>query len=515
MMKTITKTAFWMVVLPLLFLSHPVKAESLLTTSATHPQPPSMTESDSEAVADTSSSEEAAQVIPAVEIANEPALETAENADAQEEISLDQPKEKEPVADETSSEEKEKSEKKYTDVAFDIGLFPSASINEAFDGPIRNNVSLGIFGTKQDKLKGFGASLFFNRQDDEMLGMTASYGLNLSLRRTKGFQAAMLMNYSGDDMDGFQAAALYNHVGGRSRGVQASAIANVTVGDFSGAQLATISSVTAGNFKGLQLSIASVAVGETKGVQAGLGTYSKNVEGGQLGLLNLQNGESLKGFQWGLVDLSISETSYGPQFGLFNLTTGSHKGVQAGLLNVATSKVKGAQIGLFNYAEEADAPIGLISIVKNGMLHGNFWTSDTALINAGLKFGGKYVYNIVSAGIQPTADSFTMSLGWGIGGHAPIHEKWFIDSDLMFHRQSRMSDFNDFAMVNKLRVMAGWQLSDDVALLFGPTLNVIITEAKNIDAGDVSFISDLKTERFDNNRRAVSVMPGFMAGIQI
>jgi hypothetical protein len=79
--------------------------------------------------------------------------------------------------------------------------------------------------------------------------------------------------------------------------------------------------------------------------------------------------------------------------------------------------------------------IGLVNVVKNGMMHPSIFYDDMGFLNAGFRSGSKYIYTLFSVGLQAkaipdTADDDTLlSSRLGIGVEYPIG-KFFLDLDV-------------------------------------------------------------------------------------
>ncbi len=421
--------------------------------------------------------------------------------------------------------------KKYKSVPFNIGFFPPADINKAYEdeGPIENNVSLGLFANEQDKLRGFGLAGFLNWQNDDMAGLQLTSIVNVTQRDALGVSVAGIVNVAQRDSKGLQLAGIYNHnsrhfmgaqyglvdyTGGNFTGAQL-ALVDIAVGNVTGAQLA-LTNVTIDHVRGAQLSLANVTVGNVTGAQFSLAnvTYGDFI-GAQLALASVVAGDAT-GLQYSLASVTTGSFT-GLQAGYVNITTGREPsaGAQMGFLNVNVGRLRGAQLGFINYAEDVDAPIGFLSIVPNGQVHGQFWTSDTALVNAAFKHGSKYVYNLFALGLQPLFDTRSVSFGWGIGGHIPLTESWFLDIDTLLWSQMDMGDTKSWTYIDKLRFVFGWKWDERRSIIFGPTLSLIHEQSDNaIPIDQVSYLPHWKIyEKSDKD--VVRLGPGFILGVEI
>lgn len=157
---------------------------------------------------------------------------------------------------------------------------------------------------------------------------------NIIGENTNGVAIGGLMNISGKDMQGAQISSLINITGDYTRGLQLSALANVGV-DVHGVQLSGLSNIAASELRGLQLSgavntaihskgalqiaLTNICLQDMRGIQLGIGNYTTEMRGAQIGLINLSEGGKVKGVQIGLVNHSKDSTS-AIKIGLVNIT---------------------------------------------------------------------------------------------------------------------------------------------------------------------------------------------------
>lgn len=224
---------------------------------------------------------------------------------------------------------------------------------------------------------------------------------------------------------------------------------------------------------------------------------------------------------------------HGVQTGAVN-HAGEATGAQLGMVNVG-GKVRGVQIGLINYAEEADASFALLPITKKGGVRAEAFTSDTALINVGIRLPANYTYAFIAGGLhpmghrqqpqqsdeviplyvgkQPDEDrGRSMQIGLGFGGHLPVHKDVFLDLDMAYYGVTSGLDLRGpFGNLGKLRMMAGWQAAPHLAVYGGPTLNVMVDDASR-PATRPGYGWVLRTDVVEGFR--IRVWPGFVAGMR-
>ncbi|GHT72946.1 hypothetical protein FACS1894124_0490 [Spirochaetia bacterium] len=269
---------------------------------------------------------------------------------------------------------------------FSIQLVPSLAIplGKAADS---NNVLIGIIGAAGKDLRGAGAGYIWVDNSGTV----------------EGIHAAGIFSGIGRDLQGIQMAGIVGTVGGDVNGIQMMGIFSKTAGDVNGAQMSGIFSKTAGNVNGAQMSgIFNRSGGDINGTQAaGFFNYAGgNFRGVQMGLINIVHGDG-----------------------------GDGTGVQVGLINVSNN--------------EKVLPIGLLNVVKNGLLHPAIYYDDMEFINLSFRSGSKHFYTIMSVGTQSfsfgTVNGQELSSGnsgdllvyrTGIGTELPLGRHVFLDLDV-------------------------------------------------------------------------------------
>ncbi|MBB5217856.1 caspase family protein [Treponema rectale] len=228
--------------------------------------------------------------------------------------------------DDSNEDNKDNEEKELVYVPVDFSIAAN-EISRTFGSPLRSNLSFGLFNTNIYELDGIlfsggissthvtrgvqAAALFnstkslsgvqaaglFNVAHDTN-GVQASSIFNRA-RDVKGIQAAAIFN-SAHDFDGVQASSIFNSAR-NLRGVQASGIFNAA-DSINGVQASAIANI-AGEINGLQSTgIFNKAdyVSES-GLQLGIINYAKNLDGIQIGLVNISDD--------GIFETSFSYTS--------------------------------------------------------------------------------------------------------------------------------------------------------------------------------------------------------------
>lgn len=365
------------------------------------------------------------------------------------------------------------------DIPFNLSFVPGVSINAKRKGKVLNNVSINI-------LLEWGAYL---------------HGVELS-----GLGA-----WRSDGVKGVQGAGVFNGVGGYMKGVQIAGTGNFVGGNMRGGQLSSAANIVNGRAVGVMGSGgANVVLKGLKGVQvvAGLNAVVERLDGVQFAAFGNYAGE-LSGVQFAVANVT-GKMARGLQLGIANVNVDQARGLQAGLVNYSR-KVKGLSIGLVNVASEMDGvPIGLINAIGNGILAPGMWYEDTSVTNFGLKMGSKTFYTILGLGWEPEGGDKERSVViLGLGGHIDLKRFW-VDIDVVNHSVNSTQDIEDRVdTMPKVRVAVGFRLFDQVALVAGPTLGLLVSNQRDEVGFGYSFWSTTNDDGVN-----FSLQPGFIAGLQ-
>ncbi|MEO0468484.1 MAG: hypothetical protein AAF206_02595 [Bacteroidota bacterium] len=318
-------------------------------------------------------------------------------------------------------------------------------------------------------------------------GNTANYlSVNLLAGYTgavTGFEFGGFLNAVRYDVVGMQFAGFGNVVGNHVRGGQFAGFVNVTGKDAKGIQMAGFANVIGRNGTGIQ----------------------------GAGFVNLNRG-----------------SYYGIQLaGFANINGGDVYGIQAaGLLNVAR-EVRGIQLGFVNFANsyKGGAPIGFLSIVRDGYLALELGVQESLGGTASIKTGVPGFYNIFSVGLRPDAareNIESWSFGYGIGTRLRLGQGVGITLDAITYQVNEDGAmFERLNLLNRIQPSLTLDLGKHLSLYGGPALNVMISEI-DIDShnGMDQFTgSSLLPENLIYDRvwdcTRVSMYWGFQAGIRI
>lgn len=362
---------------------------------------------------------------------------------------------------------------------FNLAFAPRFQTNDMLEGPVDNGLSLAMGVGSSARLDGAALALGGNWATESVSGAQLAIGVNGVNGPMSGAQLSVGGNWASGDVEGVQSTVGLNSAGGALSGVQMAVGANTVSEGVVGLQLGVGANWAASDMSGVQLAAGLNRVaGQMRGLQVGSGvSMASGLEGMQLSLINVG---------------------------------GDVSGLQLGLVNVA-GRMRGVQLGLVNLSNDIEgAPIGLLSISRNGQFHVETFGSDVSPTNVALKFGGRNVHTIITAGFGKQRDGERQwTLGLGLGAHIPFSETFFLDADVVTSSVHGSGEgWNSYRLLNQLRVLGGWYPTRYFAFIGGPTLNVL-TSADERPVGKVTWIGG------SNGRGQVAVWPGVQLGLRI
>jgi hypothetical protein len=194
------------------------------------------------------------------------------------------------------------------------------------------------------------------------------------------------------------------------RGFEASLGFNIDRRGACGFQGAVAFNLTLGPVRGTQLALVNLGASSVSGAQLGLANFARGRAGVQLGIANVALGGGSA--QLGIANLARDEV--GGQLGVANLAWGGVRRVQVGVAKIAGGDAK-VQVGVVNVSRRAVAPVGIVSIVREGRTTVDAWATENGTLLAGVSHGGDYVHNIygVGARVGPAGTRLVYTLGIG------------------------------------------------------------------------------------------------------
>ena len=288
--------------------------------------------------------------------------------------------------------------------------------------------------------------------------------------------------------------------------------ANFLFGDGAGVLAAGGLNLQRGDLVGAALSGgANLHLGHVEGVQAAGGlNWAESVTGAQLaGGVNIARGR-VDGVQ---------------AAGGLNVARGG-RGLQIAPLNIQRERFDGVQVGVVNVSKGADFALGLVNIVQGGRTHLELSATAEGFAFAMVKHGGAHWHYLYSLGGRPFSngdDDAAWAFGLGIGAHATLTERWFLDVDLLAHYlhdgegTDELTNEIGHEALSQLRLVAGVEVLPRVALVAGLSLNVLT--AYEDDSRYAPWAVDLRdhvpAEELDLREDwSVHIWPSVLLGVQ-
>lgn len=297
-------------------------------------------------------------------------------------------------------------------------------------------------------------------------GTQFSAGAGLVGADVDGIQASGGVNIVGQGVDGIQLAGGLNVIGGTLDGLQGAGGVNIVGLDVDGIQLAGGVNIVGGSADGIQ------------------GAGGLNVTGGVVDGAQLAGGVNV---------------------------AGGVDGLQVAPVNFSGGHVSGAQVGVVNIARTSDFSLGLVNIIWEGRTHVDVWGSEDGFVNTAFKHGGERFHYIYGAGYRTGSDDLG---AWratiGMGGHTELTQRLFVDTDVL-SSYVHDTDSQEYGVnvLNTARLVGGVQLTHRLALMAGPTYNVLVSDTcgpKYAGPG---------TTVFTPGPIQVRGWPGVMVGVQL
>ncbi len=136
------------------------------------------------------------------------------------------------------------------------------------------------------------------------------------------------------------------------------------------------------------------------------------------------------------------------------------------------AKGGGAQIGLVNYAGDSPFSLGLFNFIRNGRLHVDVWGLESGIVVAGVKHGSDHFHNIYGIGLRTIGNRPLLVSALGLGGRISIHQRAYVDIDVLGHTLHEPSTLESAATIAQARALLGFRLFPELAIFGGPSFNV-------------------------------------------
>jgi len=263
-------------------------------------------------------------------------------------------------------------------------------------------------------------------------------------------------------------------------------------------------SIVEGAVDGVQASAGLSMAQRVDGVQlsAGANLVEEGVDMAQLSAgVNIAGGE-VRGLQ-AAGGANIAERVDGLQTAPLNIAD-EVRGVQAGVVNVG-GDVDGLQVGLVNVARTSKVSIAPLNFIGDGLHRVDIWSSESALLSGGVKFGSKHVYTLIAAGWVGEEQTW-WTFGGGFGVHLQKDRLWAEIDDSAWGVAS--GNVVAPGVHNKLRMQVGLDL---VHRHLAPFVGVSVNTWFGTGQVTPRAVNDLPSRMADGGR--VVTWPGVHAGV--
>jgi hypothetical protein len=381
----------------------------------------------------------------------------------------------------------------------------AAGLVNAGEGEMRGAQAASLANVTGGNTYGIQAAGLANVGVKDVYGISAAGLANVAGRDMYGVQASALANVVGGDLYGVGAAGLVNLAGRDMYGVQASALGNVNGGDSGGIQAAGLFNAAGGTLYGIQTAALFNAAGVLDGIQAA----------GLFNVAGKTNWYDHKRLYNAVGDLFRWQFA-----GVFNAAGDEFYGIQAAPVNISGRNSKSGlhlQAGIVNISQnERVIPLGLVNVVKNGILHPAFYYDAYRMFNVSFRSGSKYMYSLFSA----ASDRRSLEGGGGLLalraglGFELLFSRFFLDIDLaagvLFASEEVRHAEKTYTKTIQARASLGFSLFKHLGIFAGVSYDCFDRQNPHSPLPDASGASPLASP---DNERLLHTL-AFFAGLQ-
>lgn len=326
----------------------------------------------------------------------------------------------------------------FANTPFQTSFTPGLSTHGSLSGQVVNNFSINLLGGYTSGVNGVELGGGFNINKRNVDYLQAGGIFNLVGGSVHGLQMAGINNTVLDSVKGVQISGIYNNVKGSVRGMQMAGGINRVNDSFIGVQMAGVGNL---NHKG------------TKGLQVGgLFNYSKNLNGVQIGLVN------------------VADTSSGLSIGLLNFIGGGyHK----------------------------------VSLSNN----------DFTNFNVAYKSGNPSFYTKLIGGVNLSSDQKAFTFGVGFGHDFIFDERLSLSSEL-FTQNIYLGSWKKLNNLYQAKTALNLNLSKSFGVFAGPVFNVYVNDQATVVKGYKNLLSSSKYPHINFNSKAKAWL-GWEIGITL
>lgn len=361
----------------------------------------------------------------------------------------------------------------FVDKAYQGSIVPGLSTHGKMSSQVVNKFSLNVIG-------GYTAGV----DVAELAGI-----FNINKKSVKYIQAAGVFNIVGGNVKGGQLSGFYNGVGGKVTGAQASGFSNIVADTFVGVQTTGFYNHTGGSLTGLQAG-------------GFVNTVEDKVTGAQFaGFVNIA-ADSVVGVQAaGFVNVAAKQVRGIQISGFTNVNGGKTRGMQlSGFVNY-TKNLEGAQLGILNIADTASGVcIGVFNIVKKGYHKVSVSANEVLPVNVTIKSGTHWLYNIYMGGMSFGQNNKAYSYGYGYGSELPIIKPITLNPEIT-GQIIYLGDWDAANLLGRFNLNITAHIGKYISVFAGPSYNLYYDNQAIQRSGyknDLPY-SGYKTNKLDHN----------------
>jgi hypothetical protein len=360
-----------------------------------------------------------------------------------------------------------------TFVPVDFAVYDKISINGLYSRCGRNVLSVALGANGTGELRGLSIGVGVSTVAYDATGVQLGGLGAVSGESGTGIQAGGLFAASGVSYRGLQVGGLFAAAGRRFDGIQLGGLFAASGESFSGLQVGGLFSASGAQLSGVQLGgLFSASGDQMTGLQVGgLFAAGPRMRGIQIGggVSAVAEGEGLQ-LSGGLS--YAKESLVGVQIAVVNWG-GDVTGAQIGVVNVAR-RVDGLQLGVVNVADDATAPIGLVSWMRRGERAAEVWLGEVLSASAGVRLGTRRVYSLLGIGAGAVVDGNPWGPLGGVGVMGRSGSVRFM-LDALAH-QLYFDGVDHEALLAQARARVGLPLAAPFEATLGVTWNVFVSD---------------------------------------
>jgi hypothetical protein len=161
-----------------------------------------------------------------------------------------------------------------------------------------------------------------------------------------------------------------------------------------------------------------------------------------------------------------------------------------------------------NVSRRARAPVGVLSIVRDGHTSADAWVSENGTLLAGITHGGDLVRNTFAAGTRVSKGGHTQTvLALGIGVRLWTDPRFNFDLDCLHEFLARFDPIKTRTQTTRLKLDATIWLHERVGLMVGAGYALMMTQDEGVKSQ--AWFGESKYQKAREGSRPRAGMIGF------